>query len=50
VVEGRAIGHKRIDSFPPVTASRIRLNIVASSGQAHIREFQVFRIGNGGSE
>jgi len=50
VVEGHAIGHKRIDSFPPVTASRVRLNILASSAAAHIREFQIFSIGNSGSE
>jgi alpha-L-fucosidase len=45
VVEGHAIGHKRIDSFAPVTASRIRLNILSSSAKAHIREFQAFHIG-----
>lgn len=44
VVEGHAIGHKRIDSFPPVSASRIRLNILSSSGEAHIREFQIFDV------
>jgi alpha-L-fucosidase len=42
LVEGRAIGHKRIDGFAPVTTSRVRLNILESSGEAHIREFQVF--------
>ena len=42
VVEGHAIGHKRIDHFPAVTSSRVRLNILASSGQAHIREFELF--------
>jgi alpha-L-fucosidase len=46
VVEGRAIGHKRIDSFEPVTASRIRLNILSSSAAAEIREFQIFNIGS----
>jgi alpha-L-fucosidase len=45
-VEGGAIGHKRIDHFAPVTASRVRLNILASSAEAHIREFQVFKIGS----
>lgn len=45
VVDGRAIGHKRIDSFRPVTASRIRLNILSSTMEAHIREFQVFNTG-----
>lgn len=44
-VEGSAIGHKRIDHFAPVTASRIRLNILSSSAEAHIREFQVFNTG-----
>lgn len=42
--DGGAIGHKRIDQFAAVTASRIRLNILASSAEAHIREFQIFRI------
>lgn len=43
VVDGHAIGHKRIDSFQPVTTSRVRLNILSSSSEAHIREFQVFK-------
>lgn len=43
LVEGDAIGHKKIDSFPAVTASRVRLNILGSSAEAHIREFQVFK-------
>ena len=42
VVEGQAIGHKRIDRFTLITASRVRLNILSSSAEAHIREFQVF--------
>jgi alpha-L-fucosidase len=42
VVAGHAIGHKRIDVFQPVTTSRVRLNILSSSAEAHIREFQVF--------
>lgn len=49
LVEGNPIGHKRIDSFPPVTASRIRLSILSSSAEAHIREFQIFDIGSGKS-
>jgi alpha-L-fucosidase len=44
VVEGYAIGHKRIDSFPPVTTSRVRLNILSSSAEAHVREFQIFNL------
>lgn len=42
IAEGHPIGHKKIDHFPSVTATRIRLNILSSSGQAHIREFQLF--------
>lgn len=42
VAEGRAIGHKRIDSFRPATRSRVRLNILSSSAEAEIREFQLF--------
>jgi alpha-L-fucosidase len=43
--EGRSIGHRKIDRFPPVTTSRVRLNILESSAQPHVREFQVFSIG-----
>jgi alpha-L-fucosidase len=42
VAEGQAIGHKKIDIFAPVTAQRARLNLLATSAQAHIREFQLF--------
>jgi alpha-L-fucosidase len=37
-----AIGHKKIDIFPTVTASRVRLNILSSTGAAAIREFQLY--------
>jgi len=39
-----AIGHEKIDKFPAVTAQRVRLNIVASTGEARIREFQLFSL------
>ena len=42
VAQGQAIGHKKIDSFAAVTVSRVRLNILSSTGEAHIREFQVY--------
>ncbi len=45
IAGGLAIGHKKIDEFPRVTASRVRLNILSSSAEAHIREFQVFEVG-----
>lgn len=50
ISKGFAIGHKKIDQFAPVTVSRVRLNILASSAEAHIREFQLFHVGNVGPE
>ena len=44
VAGASAVGHKKIDSFAPVTASRVRLHILASSSEAHIREFQLFSV------
>jgi alpha-L-fucosidase len=45
VASGQAIGHEKMDRFPTVTASRIRLNILSSSQEAHIREFQIYNDG-----
>jgi len=42
VASGQAIGHKKIDVFEPTTASRVRLSILSSSSEAHIREFQLY--------
>jgi alpha-L-fucosidase len=42
VASSQAIGHKKIDEFAAVTASRVRLRIVSSTGPAMIREFQLF--------
>jgi alpha-L-fucosidase len=39
---GEAIGHTKIDQFPAVTANRVRLNILSSTSEAHIREFQLY--------
>jgi alpha-L-fucosidase len=46
VAEAQAIGHKKIDSFEPVTASRVRLNILSSTSEAQIREFQLYLTGD----
>jgi alpha-L-fucosidase len=46
VTQGYAIGHKKIDSFPAVTARSVRLNILSSTSEAHIREFQIFNWGS----
>ena len=43
IASGQAIGHKKIDAFPSVTARRVRLHILSSTSEAHIREFQLFR-------
>jgi len=42
IAQGQAIGHKKIDAFPAVTATRVRLNVLSSTSQAHIREFQLY--------
>jgi alpha-L-fucosidase len=44
VAAAEAIGHKKIDIFPTVTASRVRLNILSSSDAAAIREFQLYNV------
>jgi alpha-L-fucosidase len=40
----QAIGHKKIDSFPAVTAAKVRLNILSSTDAAVIREFQLYNV------
>jgi alpha-L-fucosidase len=42
VARGQAVGHKRIDPFPRITAAGVRLNILSSTAEARIREFQIF--------
>lgn len=42
IAEGQAIGHSKIDQFPPVTAKLVRLRILSSTSEAHIREFQLY--------
>jgi alpha-L-fucosidase len=46
VIEGQAIGHEKIDEFPPVAAKRVRLNILSCTEPAHIREFQLYNWGH----
>ncbi|MGA8938821.1 MAG: alpha-L-fucosidase [Acidobacteriaceae bacterium] len=45
LVSDEAIGHEKIDHFAPVTAQRVRLNILNSAGDARIREFELFSLG-----
>jgi len=44
VATAQAIGHKKIDSFPAVTAAKVRLNILSSTDAAAIREFQFYNV------
>jgi alpha-L-fucosidase len=50
VAGAEAIGHKKIDSFAPVTASKVRLNILSSTSEASIKEFQLYSTGVGKAE
>ena len=45
VAHAQAVGHKKIDIFPTVTATAVRLTLLETNGPAQIREFQVY---NGG--
>ena len=42
VARAQAIGHKKIDTFEPVTASRVRLNLLSTTDAAQIREFALY--------
>ena len=46
IAGAQAIGHKKIDAFPAVTATRVRLNILSSTDAASIREFQLYNVGD----
>ncbi|HEX6770736.1 MAG TPA: alpha-L-fucosidase [Acidobacteriaceae bacterium] len=42
IAHAQAVGHKKIDVFPAVTATAVRLTLLNSNGSAQIREFQVY--------
>ncbi|MCQ2173697.1 MAG: alpha-L-fucosidase [Bacteroidales bacterium] len=42
VCEGRSVGHKRIERFPAVRASRLRLVIAESVGTPSVKQFSAF--------
>jgi alpha-L-fucosidase len=44
VASAEAIGHKKIDTFPVQTTSRVRLNILSSTDASAIREFQLYNL------
>ncbi len=43
VAKGTTIGHKKLDRFEDVTASRVRLRILRARGNPTVREFGLFR-------
>lgn len=43
IVEGTTIGHKKLDRFPAVTASKVRLKIKKSQYSPQIRTFGLFK-------
>jgi len=44
---GSAIGHKRIDRFPPAEVSGIRLRCIESAGEPIIRRLAAYHVGGG---
>ena len=42
LVEGTSVGHKKIDIFPRVTGSQIRMRILSATDHPVIRDFQVY--------
>ena len=44
VCEGESVGHKRIEQFPTVEASALRLTVSQSVAQPDIRNFSVYNI------
>ena len=42
VAHAQTIGHKKIDIFPAVTATAVRLRLLGANGVIQIREFQVY--------
>jgi len=50
VAGAEAIGHMKVDRFPAVTASRVRLNILSSTDAAVIREFQLYNVEEPGAQ
>lgn len=42
LAHGYALGHKRLGDFPPIVASRFRLRVIRSRGEARLRSLKVF--------
>lgn len=44
LVEGISIGHKKIDSFPPVEVEKLRIRVTQSAAEPLIRRLAVFHV------
>ncbi|MNY74061.1 hypothetical protein D3C86_2129980 [compost metagenome] len=42
---GSAIGHKKIDAFPPICTEKIRLRVLLTTASPKIRRLAVFHCG-----
>ncbi|QJD85545.1 alpha-L-fucosidase [Cohnella herbarum] len=42
ISRGSAVGHKKIDAFPPVAASAVRLRVLSSEGEPLVRSMGVY--------
>jgi len=45
ISRGSAVGHKKIDAFPPVKATAVRLRVISGEGEARIRSMSAYRVG-----
>jgi alpha-L-fucosidase len=50
IVRAQAIGHMKIDTFEPVTATRVRLNLLSTTDAAQIREFALYDSHSSGND
>ena len=44
-MQGRSIGHKHIQRFPPVEVAKVRLRVTQSIAEPLIRKLAVYQVG-----
>ncbi|MCC3377268.1 alpha-L-fucosidase [Cohnella sp. REN36] len=47
LVRGSAVGHKKIDAFPPAPASAVRLRVLEAEGEPIVRSLRAYDAGTG---
>ncbi len=45
ICRGTAVGHKKIDSFEPLTVSKLRFRAIQAAGEPIIRKFGAYNVG-----